>query len=1314
MGTWCIHLLGGLALTCDGASLPPIPSTSARSLLAYLLAYRDQPHTRDLLAGTFWPDLPDATARRRLSQALWQIRRALDPHAILLAEGGTVQINPNLPLWIDVEEFGKLGNWEIGRLVGSPNLPISPLTNLPDLGKAVELYRGDFLAGYYDDWLLAERERLREMFLAALERLVASHKGRGEYERALAYARRLAGEDPWREEAHCEVMRLCHLLGRDAEALKQFDTCCRILKDELAALPEPETVALAQEIARHAALEAAPYLPQAAPFPLRRAEASTEQPGDAGPVQVPLVGRQEERAALVSHLEAAVNGLGGLVLVEGEAGVGKTRLLQELARDAGWRDVQVLWGHGRETAGIAPFAPWVEALQSDLSPLRLEQWAQLVEPIWLQVLRPLLPGLAAVAPNPAPPLEPERERERLVNAFAQLLAAWGRVMPLVLILEDLHWAGEDSLEVLAALSRRLPAHKVLVVGSYRGDEARARPGVWEQVQALHRAGLSGWLRIDPLGAGASGELIRRSLGSGQTAPLFEARLYRETGGNPLFILEILRSLYDEGLLFRDAEGRWSTPWDETTVAYAELRLPPVVEQVIARRLAQLAPAERAVLETAAVLGGGFDFHLLQATSDQAADRLLPALHALVHRHFLVEQPAAYEFGHDQIRQVVYRSLAAKERQTMHRRVAVALEALHPDQAAALAHHFSQGEVWDRAVEAYAAAGRAAAAVYATEAALHAYGQALTILQTYRPFPPDRVERLHFDLLAARCPLLHLRGEREMLQADVETMLALARTPGEPERQVKALLQKAGFLAESTSQYEAARQAAEEALALARQHGLHQHEAPAWLTIGTAWKQQGHNQPALEAYQRALAARQASPVTEGSEVEIHVCLVMTYRDMGDLERAQEAAQIALEKAQAHNEPLAVARVHNALAWITRARGDHRAEAEHCRAMLAQMRAIGHRYYEGVALNNLSLAHSALGEHGPAIEAAEQALDLFRQIDHRHGQVILLLNLSSRYKSTGQLAQARRVLAEGLPLARELALADDEARILSSLAELLTHAGEYEAAEEALGRADEITRDLGSSYLQATVHYRAGELCLARGDYGRAGQLFDQALREYEASGYAYYQTLMRSFLAATRYCQGDWAGAVTLSSQALAEMDSRPDSPLILEACLHHYQIMAAAGQAEAARAALERAYTQVQERRAALPDPAWQRGFVQDVPLHREIVAAREALQPRHLTVRLPRAEAPLGRALRDDEYVTVTWTVEAPDDAALPGKAARRRHQLLRLLAEAQGQGAAPRDEDLAEALGVGLRTLRRDIAALRAGGHDLPTRWRLRRLAT
>ena len=168
------RLFGGLDLSCDGIPPPPISNATARSLLAYLLTYRDRPHTRDLLAGAFWSDLPDEQARRRLSQALWLIRKSLGPHFQLDTESASVRLSPDMPLALDVADFE--------RLAACPTTNENALTAWLE---AVELYRGDFLAGYYEDWVLFERERLRERLLELLGQLANALKARGDYERAL-------------------------------------------------------------------------------------------------------------------------------------------------------------------------------------------------------------------------------------------------------------------------------------------------------------------------------------------------------------------------------------------------------------------------------------------------------------------------------------------------------------------------------------------------------------------------------------------------------------------------------------------------------------------------------------------------------------------------------------------------------------------------------------------------------------------------------------------------------------------------------------------------------------------------------------------------------------------------------------------------------------------------------------------------------------------------------------------------------------------------------------------------------------------------
>lgn len=1266
----------------------PLPaSTAARSLMAFLLLRRRQAHPRPVLAGTFWPDMPEPQARRALTQALWHIRRALP--GLVCADTDGVTILADARVWVDVQVFQELLD---------PGRPGGERDERADLRMAIELYRGDLLEGFYDDWILAERERLREIYIRALERLVYLEKSAGQFQPALDIALRLTQVDPLQEAAHREVMRLHVALGQPEAALRQFEVCRRVLQDELDLEPDAETMGLAVAIRSAGAQESLPYLPLATAAPDARGMPT---------LPVALVGREAERRELLAHIEEALHGGGGMVLVEGEAGAGKTRLMQEIARDAAWRGAQVIWGRGRELEGAGPYTPWVEALQDGLSPLRAGQLAHSVEHIWLQVLAQLLPALRAQAPalSPPPPLEPKNERDRLVNAIAQLLAAWGQYTPLVIILEDLHWAGENGLDLCLGMAERIRRQRVLVIGTYRSGEARAQPRLWEQLSALDRTGLCGRLVLPRLDSAATGELIRHSLGLGQPAPAFEGRVYRETQGNPLFVLETLRALCDEGLLFRDQQGTWNTPWDETTADYAELPLPRAVERVIARRLEWLAPVERATLEAASVLGSDFDFRLLQAACGVGAGDCLAAAGALVRRHLLDELPEVYAFSHAVIREMAYRGIAPDALRMLHRRAAEALEALRPGGVQALAYHYTHGEVWDKAARAHVEVGRQAAAVYAARAALDAYDQALDILREHQPFSGDDADRVTFDILAARCSLLQIAGSKEQCAANVEAMLALATHLGTPDKQVEALLRQAEYLGTSASEYAAALDAAEEARTLARKHGLRRGEAEAWQVIGDVHTLLGQYPAAEEALHHALAAWRelGEPATQVTHAYLQ--LVSTYRGKGDLDRAEAAARKALEMAEAQRDMLALAHVHNGLAWIARAHGDHRAEADHCRAMLAQMQAIGHRYYEGVALNNLSLACSALGDLRGAAEAAEQALGVFRQIGHRYGQTLLLLNLSSRYKEIGRPAQARAALAEGLQLAQQLGLTDEETRMLSSLAELLTNVGEFAAAGEALDRADEISRALDSAYLSAMLRYRRGMLCLRTGDPAEAGTHFAEAARMYAAGGSAEFANAARSYLAASHLQLGDLPQAIALSTQAWQDAESRTGGP-DLDVYFNHYQVMRAAGETTAALAALEKAHALVQERCSALPDPEWRRGSITDVPLHQTIVTAWEALKPTRVTVRLPRAGAPTGRALRDDEQVAVTWTVAAAQDDAIPDKVARRRARLLRLLEEAHAQGATPTVEDLAAALEASPATVKRDLAALRVQGHVVRTR--------
>ncbi len=1280
-------LFGNMRLWEGDESLSLPPTANARALLAYLLLHREQPQPRAVLVGVLWPDYPEPRARRYLTQALWQLRQSLP--GWIETEAESIYIANNLLLCIDVEVF------RAGLAAGLAAERPAP-ERREALWRAVQLYKGDLMEGFYEDWALQERERLRENYFSALESLLVLEKAAGRYHQALDLALALVGADPLREAVHCEVMRLYFILDRPEAARRQYETCRQILQNELGTTPGPEIQALANEITRSNTPEAAPYLPQTLQ-PTRPAISSERTR------LLSLVGRASERSELLASVEGIFDDLGGVILVEGEAGVGKTRLVQEVARDLEWRGAQVLWGSASPMEITPPYGPLAQALGSSLTPLRMNQLAQVIEPIWMQVLKPFILELAALKPDlpPAPALKSEQEQIRLVEAFVQALRGWAQISPCALILEDLQWADSQTLDLLAALPRRLEDLAVVVIGTQRSEEARSYPALWEKLQAIDRAGLRGRMKLERLNQRATGELIRSSLGTKQAAPLFEARLYQETEGNPLFVLETLQVLYDEGLLNCNESGQWSTPWDELTDDYAELPVPPAVEQVIKRRLARLIPPLRAVLNSAAVLGSDFDLALLNSSSGLESPAVLKSIQELRQRHFLQETAQAYCFSHDKIRQVVYDNLDPNERVRLHRQAGAALETRDPERVDLLAHHLVRGEVWDRAVQALMAQGEKAAGQYLAEAALSAYRQARQILEQQQPFDEAQNQALIFDTWAASYPCLKMRGEPDGCAQAVAAMLKLADWLGKPEYQAKALLQQAAYLFEIASQDEAGHEAAQKAVSLAQAHRLACFEAEAWWRTGLIRKEQMQNLAAETALLKALALYRETGCERQVIVDILLRLVFVYRDLGNMDKARANAEEALELSRQDGDILNLAMAHNALAWISRSQGKHQEEAEHCQAMYEQMHTIGYLYYEGVALNNLSLAHSALADYERAIQASEKALSVFCNLEHKRGQTIQLLNLSSRYKETGRFAQAEGVLKDGLAVAGAMSFADEAARMHLSYAELLTWGKKFDQAQEHLQQAAAIAEQLKYPALYANLAYRQGQLDLARADLPAALAQFEKAKEMYGEAGWPDYIHLMESFAAVGHLKQGDLTEAMQLSKAAIEGLGES-----VLEVCFYHYQIMCAAGEAQAARHAFKKSVDLIQERLRVAPDEDCRDNIRQGIPLHKEILAAWAAQGPRQITLRLPGRTAPGGRALREDEWVQVTWTVSDPEDEEIAGAAARRQHCLQRLLQEAEAQGAAPTIADLANATASSQATVKRDLAALRAAGQATKTR--------
>ena len=707
-----VSLFGDFLLTRGGTPIASVNSPRLQSLLAYLILHCDAPQARQRIAFLFWPDTTETNARNNLRQLLFELRRALpDANRFLDIEGATVQWRADAPFTLDVAEFEE-------RLTADHGLPTEDTQSaVVRLRSAVELYRGDLLPGCYDDWIPPAREQLRDQCIDALNKLILLLEHAHDYPAAISYAQRLLRHDPLHEATYRRLMRLYALSGNRASALRTYHTCATVLQRELAVEPSAETRAEYESVLN---LET-PAAPSPAPLP-----------GIS-----PLVGRQREWAQLQSAWRDAMNGRPHLIVLQGEAGIGKTRLAEELLAWVNRQGIPNASAHCYAAESAPPFAPIVAWLRA-LTPPTLDD-------VWMAELARLLPELARAHPEwRVAPLTQEWQRQRLFEAIARALLA--RAQPLLLFLDDLQWCDRDTVACLRYLLRFDPQARLLIVGTCRADEIDAAHPVTTLFLALRQSAQLTEIELCPLDEPETISLAANVLGREIEAAL-ATQVYRETEGNPLFVVEMVRAL-----------------------PMGARALPPRVQAAIAARLAQLAPSTRALANVAATIGRDFEFDVLASASGADEDTLVRGLDELWRRRIVREHgAAAYDFSHAKLREVICGSLSATRQRVLHRRVAEALETIHAvdldSVSAQIAAHYDQAGKTEAAIRYYERAAQVARRLYANQEAIEHYQRALTLCQAGTP--KDCVARLHENL----GDVLHWIGQYDQARDAYQSALA---------------------------------------------------------------------------------------------------------------------------------------------------------------------------------------------------------------------------------------------------------------------------------------------------------------------------------------------------------------------------------------------------------------------------------------------------------------------------------------------------------------------------------------------------------------
>jgi DNA-binding SARP family transcriptional activator/tetratricopeptide (TPR) repeat protein len=1099
MARLSLTLLGGFRARLDSDAPLALPTRKAQALLAYLAMPPGVAHPRDKLASLLWGSTVETTARTSLRQTLYALRKAMhgaDPPPLRM-DANTVALDPRA-VTVDVVAFRQgMGGATTSRLAD-----------------VLSLYQGDLLEGLtiqeppFEDWLLGERERLREQALEGFGRLLAHQQKTGASEGAVQTALRLLALDPLQEPVHRALMRLFAETGRRGAALRQYQLCVAAFQRELRAEPEAETKALYQDILRRrahgrASPEGRPVA-DARPAGLGPPRSAALEP--AGVAEPPLVGRDRDLARLREGLHDAIGGRGRLVVLIGEVGIGKSRLVSELAAVATGLGGRVMVGRCYETERILPFAPWVDALRTG-HVLEERELFDSLEPGWRGELGRLLPELPGAAPMPASaPIGRGGNARHLFEAIGELLARLARRRPLVVVLEDLHWADEMSVRLLAFLGRRLHAVPLLVLGTVREEELADSALLRQTLDELDTSGQLQRMPVAPLSRADIIALVRVLASPGlpdSMALALADEAWRASDGNAFVVVEVMHALRD-GTMVAGAPGQ---------------PLPTRVRNLVRQRLERLSERGRRLVAAAAVIGRQFDFRLLQRTADLSEREAAEGVEELVRHRVLRGSGEGLEFSHDRIREVAAEELAPPLRAAIHRRIAESLEEISGSDLAAhalaLGTHYRLGRVWNQAVTHLHAAGRQAAARSAHHQALVCFEESLNALRQL-PVSREVMGRdldLRIDLRQSLFPLGRLAELRDHLREAERLAEAL-----DDRRRLAQVSTFVSNHARITGDLPQALASGRRALALAEALADHRLTVEANLRLGQVHWSLGRYRDAVTFLETAAEPDGTSVPADprGGPAELGLADFGLYwlgpvlAELGRFEEALAAAGRAVKFATQTERPfpLAGALASIGLVYLYQGRLDDAATAatrglEICqrwevpvhRPWLAAM--LGYAYaLSGRVSEGLALLHEAVDEAEKSGVIAAQAWRLAW--------------LSEASLLGGRPVDAAKWADRALEQARQLGERGHEAWALRAQAEVASNRKPpaRKAARQRYDEAIALAQSLGMRPLKALCQVELAAIHRAAGRRDQARALLNSARQSLQSMGMDFWLTRAR--------------------------------------------------------------------------------------------------------------------------------------------------------------------------------------------------------------
>lgn len=1052
-----------------------------RALLGCLVSSPGRKLGREQIMDALWPDLDIETAGSRLDRAVYSLRQLFEPSRsrlatspLLLTEREVLVLADQSHVWIDADAFE--------NHLAQAHASTDPGETERLFEEAMTLYGGDFLPEERKlEWTLARRESLQRSWVGLLLDLSDRRREREAFVSAIEPLDRLLSLDPTNEAAVQRLIVLLGQLGRRGEAMRAYKRLATVLQQEYRIAPLPETRALYEKVRQSGQTPSAPVTQSPTQSTSQRDLARQDAPTTmqiGRSHQYPLVGRNSEldflrdlvsttenttRLKLTGQKKTASSSLmsaldtqrrAQCVLLMGEVGIGKTRLAEEVSREAKKRNWAVAWSRVYAQEGSIPYRLWTEVLKKAMAQGAWQRQEVSRRPLVFQPLCALLPELQTLLPQVSlsSSLPAEQEQLRLWEAALELLTLISEGGPLLIALDDLQWADASSCELLAYLARRLQGHPIVIVGTCRDNELTGNHPLRSLLTDLQREHAVETLSLEPLSDEQISALVSQI--PHLPEPMVQ-RIRTRAAGNPFFAEELARSLGTQ-----DSGEAASANGDALT------NLPDTITAVLDLRLGRLSAACQRLLSKAAVLGGEFEFQIISemeaSTAGSDEDAVLDLLEEALKSGMLTEEGTGtritYHFWHPLLVSHLYEKLSAARRASQHRRAAAILQKAYQGReaegAAMITHHLVNGGADSQQIVHYAElAGDRAYTLSAFPDAERHYRLALEHLEAGTGTATRRSteEQLHlaslFELLG---DCTRIQGNNEEARDFYKRALEIRRllsakslgSEHEHNAQVQALLWheigKTWFNTGDTAQARQCYERGEQVLQEAR------------ITKGTAWanirlqqsyvsSREGKYEDARRTSYEALKLFEAvieRPKDDPKSADVthrlrhsvaddsislgrtHMLLGLIANGAGQSAEALEHLNMALALYEQYDREREIAIVCCNLGDLHLRKADYKTAQAFLRRSLHLAERIGERQLVGVVTSNLGVLAIRSGDPVEAETLFKKSLVLAEQTNDRLGMSLWNTVLATALQDQGQLDEARSHLYQALAISRSI--------------------------------------------------------------------------------------------------------------------------------------------------------------------------------------------------------------------------------------------------------------------------------------------------------